>query len=260
MLKSILFLVATLLISCSVEEKNKNKVIVENAFATDVKNEDIKGDTSFLKFFTKFMWDAAFQKTRILFPFDQHGKTIKSSKEWIHLPFFSRYEYFPTLTSDTLSTYEKDIKQASTTLYVVDFNNKTASSFAFEKMDNIWILKRNSKIAFSNVPDFEFVNFFLKFTHDSVFQAKNIAFPIRESFSDPENDYETAERKIQKDDWIFWDITSNLNEVMMFSDIQRMNKYRNLFFRGVENGIWVKYTFEKINGNWKLIRIEDYST
>jgi hypothetical protein len=45
-------------------------------------------------------------------------------------------------------------------------------------------------------------------------------------------------------------------EIAAYSD----SKYRNVYFRGIENGIWVEYTFEKINENWKLIRLEDYST
>jgi hypothetical protein len=47
---------------------------------------------------------------------------------------------------------------------------------------------------------------------------------------------------------------------MVLSNIDNDNKYGNIFFRGIENGIWAKYTFEKMDESWKLVKIEDHST
>jgi hypothetical protein len=47
---------------------------------------------------------------------------------------------------------------------------------------------------------------------------------------------------------------------MVLSTIDSNNKHRYILFRGIENGIAVTLTFEKINGNWKLIEYENYST
>lgn len=50
-----------------------------------IKSEEIKGDTSFVDFFEKFMWDKEFQQSRVLFPIELNGNEIKTSKKWKHL-------------------------------------------------------------------------------------------------------------------------------------------------------------------------------
>ena len=111
-----------------------------------------------------------------------------------------------------------------------------------------------------NVPDFEFIDFLIKFSNDSVFQINHTLFPLTDSYADSENDYETVKTNIELKDWKHIELVDFENRLLVLSDIDKNNKYRNIFYRGVENGIWVKFTFERINENWKLIKLEDYST
>ena len=256
----ILFLLTILLFSCNSERTQKNETIDKDSSIVEMKHTEIKGDTSFLDFFEKFMWDKEFQQSRVVFPIQQNGIEIKTSEEWRHLTFYTQNDYIPTLTSDTLSIFDKDVKLEFTKMFIVNFKKNIAESFAFEKVNKNWYLKNLDKTTFANLPDIDFVNFLTKFSNDSIFQIKSISFPITESFADSDNDYETATKSITQEDWKYWKLTDDINQLMILSNIQTDNKYRNIFFRGVENGIWVKYTFERINGNWKLIRLEDYST
>ncbi len=256
----ILFLLTILLFSCNSERTQKNETIDKDSSIVEIKPIEIKGDTSFLDFFEKFMWDKEFQQSRVVFPVQQNGNEIKTSEDWRHLPFYTQNDYIPTLTSDTISIFDKDVKLESTKMFIVDFKKNIAELFAFEKVNKNWYLKNLDKTTFTNLPDIDFINFLTKFSNDSIFQIKSISFPITESFADSDNDYETATKSITQEDWKYWKLTDDINQLMILSNIQTDNKYRNIFFRGVENGIWVKYTFEIINGNWKLIRLEDYST
>jgi len=260
MKKVILFIMTILLLSCNSEKNQKNETTVNDIIHVEVENSEIIADTSFLDFFEKYMWDKEFQKSRVIYPIQLNGKEIKNSEEWKHLPFYTQSEYIPTLTSDTLSIFDKDVNFESTEMCIVDFKKNYAEYFEFEKVNKNWFLKKSKKTTLKNLPDFEYIDFLTKFSNDSLFQIKNISFPLSESFADSDNDYETATKTIKLDDWKFWKLTDDINRVLILSNIQFDNKYRNIFFRGVENGIWVKYTFEKINGNWKLIRLEDYST
>lgn len=256
----ILFLLTILLFSCNSERTQKNETIDKDSSIVEIKPTEIKGDTSFLDFFEKFMWDKGFQQSRVVFPVQQNGNEIKTSEDWRHLPFYTQNDYIPTLTSDTISIFDKDVKLESTKMFIVDFKKNIAELFAFEKVNKNWYLKNLDKTTFTNLPDIDFINFLTKFSNDSIFQIKSISFPITESFADSDNDYETATKSITQEDWKYWKLIDDINQLMILSNIQTDNKYRNIFFRGVENGIWVKYTFEIINGNWKLIRLEDYST
>jgi len=256
----ILFSLTILLLSCNSEKTSKNESTDKDRNIVEIKSTEINGDTSFLDFFEKFMWDREFQQSRVVFPIQLKDIDIKTSKEWRYLTFYTQNEYIPTMTSDTLSVFDKEVKLEFTKMFIVDFKKEIAESFAFEKVNKNWYLKNSNKTTFANLPDLDFINFLTKFSKDSIFQIKSISFPIKESFADSDNDYETATKTIKQDDWKFWKLTADINQLMILSIIQTDNRYRNIFFRGVENGIWVKYTFERINGNWKLIRLEDYST
>jgi len=256
----ILFLLTIFLLSCNSEKTKENETTDKEISNLEMKTAEIKGDTSFVDFFEKFMWDKEFQQSRVLFPIELNGNEIKTSEEWKYLPFYAQNEYIPTLTSDTLSIFDKDVDLEYTKMFIIDFKNEFAESFAFEKVNKNWHLKNSNKTTFANLPDLDFINFLTKFSTDSIFQIKSISFPITESFADSDKDYETAIKSIKQEDWKFWKLTNDINQLLLLTDIQKDNKYRNIFFRGIENGIWMKYTFERKNGNWKLIKIEDYST
>ena len=261
MKRIILFFILTfVMLSCNADKNQKN-VTTDNEISTiEIENSEIKVDTSFFDFFEKFMWDKEFQKSRVIYPIEQDGKEIRTLKEWQYLPFYTQSKYIPTLTSDTLIMFDKDIHFESIEMYIVDFKKNSTAGYVFEKVQTKWHLKRSKDFTIKNLPDIEFIDFLTKFSNDSLFQIKSISFPLPESFADAENHYETALNTIKLDDWKFWKLTDDINQLMILSNIQTDHKYRNIFFRGVENGRWVKLTFEKINAIWKLMRLEDYST
>lgn len=257
----ILILLTIIFLSCNSEKSHQKETTNNNdGSEVEIKTAEVENDTSFFDFFEKFMWDKEFQKSRVQFPFQQKGNTIKTSEDWEHLPFYTQSSYVPTLSSDTLSLININVKIEKTELYILDFEKNIANKFAFKKLNKNWQLLSLETTTFENVPDNEFINFLKKFSNDSIFQINHITFPLPGLFADSDNDYETVSRTIKLEYWKLWKLTDDINSLMLLSNIQTDNKYRNIFFRGVENGIWVKYTFEKINGNWKLIRLEDYST
>lgn len=260
-MKEIFLLILTIsLLSCNSEKTQKGETTDEDGSIVEMKPTEIKGDTSFLDFLEEFMWDKEFQQSRVLFPIQQNGNEIKTSKEWKHLSFYIQSQYIPTLASDTINIFDKDVNLEKTEVYIIDFKVDSVETFAFEKANSNWHLIKVGKTTLENTPDYEFIDFMTKFANDSNFQINHISFPISESFADSDNNYETASKLIKLEDWKFWELTDEINRLMILSNMQTDSKYRNIFFRGIENGIWVQYTFEKIGENWKLIRLEDYST
>jgi hypothetical protein len=258
--KIILLLLTCMYLSCSLEKNTDSEVNHDNDHIDYLRTSTLESDTSFLDFFEKFMLDKEFQQSRVLFPFQQYDKIIKSAKEWEHLPFYANSEYLPSLSSDTVSSLELDLNLEKIDLFVLDFQKTLADKFTFKKVNANWHLQSVTKSTFKSMPDYEFIDFLTKFSTDSLFQINHISFPLHESFVDYETDYKIVSSTIELPDWKFWKLTNYLEGLLLISNIQTDHKYRNLFFGGIENGIVVKYTFEKVNAIWKLIRIEDYST
>ncbi len=267
MKKSLLLLLTLFFLACKSEKTEKIKTEFDKTSNTEIdldtlhkEPEPTGGDTSFMEFFEDFMHHPDFQLSRILFPVQKNGSQIKTSKDWRFLPFYSQSECYPILASDTFGLFERTVKPQPIQMFNVDFKKKNAESFAFDLENEKWYLNKIEKVTFAQLPDLDFINFFMKFSSDSVFQIESIAFPLAESYYDPEGEYEALSRTLQLNDWKFLNLTEKSNPLVVLSNIQKNHPYRNLFFRGVDNGIWEKYTFKKINKRWKLVRIEDYST
>ena len=212
-------------------------------------------DKSFTDFFDAFIWNEDFQKSRTIFPFKKDNKTIQMANDWNYLPFYTASNYIPILSSDTL---DKDVNTSKIGLFLIDFKREIADKYNFEKIDRKWFLQSSESLSINKVLDFEFINFFTKFLADSTFQMNHIHFPLLATLVDYDNDdYPLITKTIPLEDWKYWRVS--INQLMVLSNIDTKNKYRTIHFRGVENGIAVIYTFEKINESWKLIEFEDYS-
>jgi len=252
--------ISILLLSCgNRQSQTVNEVnLPSEESETEKLFSEISEDKSFTDFFETFMWNEEFQKIRTIFPFKKDNKTVQTSKEWKHLPFYREKGCIPILSSDTLrGLYDKEVTASKVGLFLIDFKREIADKYNFEKIDSKWFLQSLECLSINKAPDIEFIDFLTKFTSNSVFQSNHILFPLPVTLIDYDGDYEIIEKTVLEEEWksLQWAI----GQLMVLSNIDTKNKYRNIYIRGVENGIGVEYTFEKINGNWKLIRFEDYS-
>src|SRR5690554_4894025 len=158
MKETTLFLLTILLLSCKPEKSQKDESTNKDRNIVEIKSTETKSDTSFIDFFEKFMWDTEFHQSRVVFPIQLKDNDIETSEEWRHLTFYTQNEYIPTLTSDTLSIFDKDVKLESTKMFIVDFKKEIAESFAFEKVNKSWYLKNSKKTTFANLPDLDFIH------------------------------------------------------------------------------------------------------
>lgn len=248
-----------LIISCGSQKAKETRLQQKDSTIVEANKTDTV-DIFFMDFFENFMWDNEFQKSRIVFPYRQDNKNITISQNWKHLSFYTESEYIPILNSDTVSLFDKDVETITIGLSIVNFKMKAITNYNFKKIENKWFLLSSENLSIKSAPDFEFIDFLTTFSNDSCFQINHTIFPLPESYTDSEKDYETVETTIQQNDWKHIELIDFVNSLMVLSNIDRESKYRNIFYRGVENGIWVKFTFERINENWKLIKLEDYST
>jgi len=121
-------------------------------------------------------------------------------------------------------------------------------------------------VAFSEIDkvDTDFNTFIELFSQDTAFQRKRTKFPLRIKQYDIENDKDT----------IIYNWHSGF-EVMDFRRKKSDSRYdqweqqivvdknqtkATIEIRGIENGIMVDYYFEKKDGRWMLVSIDDSST
>lgn len=113
-------------------------------------------------------------------------------------------------------------------------------------------------------PDGEqFEVFFEKFKLDSVFQLERVSFPFLSESLDTDSDKYIVSH-VQKDNWTFADFnydgsiaTRGLDAYTQEAKVKRDKAVIEI--RGIDNGIWLDYTFEKHDDKWLLISEKDSS-
>jgi len=258
-MKQLIIFVLIFFCACNSDNSKKTNLSVERE-SISKKESQLSADKSFMDFFETFMWDKNFQKSRINFPITiEDDMIIIDKSKWKHIPFYSSEEYYPILHFDTTTYFEKDIKTSDVGLIIANFKTKRITKYNFEKKANKWFLTGMEKQSIEKIPDLDFISFIKEYSQDTTFQKKHTQFPLTKLFSDPDKDYEITQTTITKEKWENFNIIKGIKNLMILTNTEKSNKYRNIYFRGVENGILVKYTFEKKNGEWMFIKLEDYS-
>jgi hypothetical protein len=112
--------------------------------------------------------------------------------------------------------------------------------------------------------DNNFNDFIEKFSVDTTFQLSRTKFPLKTKWYDIDNDRDSLIYKDQSDfkmmDFRKKKTASPYDQWEQKIVIDKNNTSATIEIRGIENGIMVDYLFEKINGAWILIGIDDSST
>ncbi|MTI26968.1 DUF4348 domain-containing protein [Fulvivirga kasyanovii] len=213
----------------------------------------------FMQFFSQFMWDKEFQKASIKYPIHVNGQEVKTPAEWSHHAFYTSKSYIPVLQNDTITHFDQDVTDDEVKMSVISFKEDYVENYFFLKEDGNWKLLAVTEQVIDSLREVEFINFLKRFSSDSAFQVQHIQFPLPNYGVDYDNDYETTYDSIPSHNWAHWELTNKL-EGMMSLNVATLSPYRKIFLRGIENGIYIQYTFIRSGDSWRLIKIEDYST
>jgi len=247
------------IVSCNNDTSKQSAPSEPESNLTTYSSPEIIKDSTFMDFFERFIWDYEFQKSRIVFPIKLGDSTVSTSANWHHIFFNNGNDFIPILSSKSSKIYKKE-ETVKIELSFIKFEQNIVEIFRFKQINDQWFLQESKIGSIGNQPDFEFIEFLTEFSNDSVFQINHIRFPITESYADSENDYEIGENTIAIEDWEHLRLVDILDQLMIFSNMEMDSNFRRISLRGIENGIAVMYTFEKIEGEWKLTKLEDYST
>jgi len=109
----------------------------------------------------------------------------------------------------------------------------------------------------------KFDDFFTKFTSDSVFQIKRIKFPLVTMISDNEDRMRINETPIDRWSHLNLDYKSEYQTRQIDAYTQEMRMFKDsviIELRGIDNGIYIDYIFQKCGEQWYLILKRDFSS
>lgn len=159
---------------------------------------------------------------------------------------------------------KKVIKYLSFTLLILVIINCKKNAELIEKTD---ASKAKKEISIKETPkdiDENFNTFLEVFSKDSLFQISRVKYPlIQKEWIDPEKG--TVEKLIPKNTYEILDFTypkdALTREFDRYTQKGKTNKNKTVIeIRGVDNGIYSDYFFEKLNGKWMLISCREQST
>lgn len=240
-----LFLIVIIgLISCKSDDK-KVEGFQEKAVEMNQENSTVSIDTtSFMEFFESFIFDKRLQNT--------------NKNNSIDYNFFSSKDFVAYLNSDTLSVFEEKNVSDKQDLIIIDFKKGKNLKYKFENIDNKWAFSESNTVSVNSLSEKKFIDFVIKFSKDSIYQKSHILFPLSDHYLD--DDYQTTSKKIEKEKWNHFNLVEEIESLLFLANIDSNNVFRNIYYRGIGNGIFIKFTFKRVNNDWFLVKTEDYST
>lgn len=243
-MKYLILILIFSLFSCKSDDK-KLEGFQEKAVEMNQENSTVSIDiTSFMEFFESFIFDKRLQNS--------------NKDNSIDYNFFSTKDFVAYLNSDTLSVFEEKNVSERQDLIILDFKKGKNLKYKFENIDNKWTFSGSNTISINSLSEKEFVDFLMKFSKDSIYQKSHILFPLEDYSLD--DDYQTISQKIEKEKWNHFNLIEEIESLLFLANIDSNNNFRNIYYRGIGNGILVKLTFKRVNNEWFLVKTEDYST
>lgn len=250
-------LLVLFLISCKKEIKtvvSKPEVPVKVTEEKAPEEVELK-EISFLEFFETFMSDMEYQKSRVDFPVFMMKEKVKSN-DWMAIDFLQHAEFYPYLLQDTLKPKQVE-KQL---VHIIDFNQNIYTDYHFLRSLDQWKLTKIESSELDSLNENEFVGFLIRFSLDADFQRAHIAFPLKEVTMEIDSLTTFKASQIPVEEWEFFDFISEIQYLIIFNQQPLNPNTQYIELRGNENGISVTYTFQKINGEWMFVQIDDQST
>ena len=232
------------LFSCKSDDR-KLEGFQEKAVEMNQENSTVSIDTtSFMDFFESLIFDKRLQNS--------------NKDNSIDYNFFSTKDFVAYLNSDTLSVFEEKNVSERQDLIILDFKKGKNLKYKFENIDNKWTFSGSNTISINSLSEKEFVDFLMKFSKDSIYQKSHILFPLEDYSLD--DDYQTISQKTDREKWNYFNLIEEIQSLLFLANIDYNNNFRNVYYRGTDNGILVKLTFKRVNNEWFLVKTEDYST
>lgn len=231
----------------------------------------VAADESFADFFYNFASDEGFQRTRVVFPFSFYGdEDVRriGREEWRYDPLFSREPVYTVLfDNEEDMEVERDTSVHSVQIDWIYLSSKKVKRYYFERKDNRWYLEAVSVTPRNEADEAgkgeeDFLDFYERFSRDSVFQRNRLHYPLLFVTSDPEDEFRILETTLDVGQWFAFRppmMRDSLTNVHYGQPENKTSKHKIIEFKGFGNGFNNTLYFECRKGIWKLTKFEDLS-
>lgn len=225
-----------------------------------------EADESFDDFIYNFASDDVLQRQRVRFPLAYYNGNEKKNIEerfWKHDDLFTKQHYY-TLLFDREEDMDLvgDTSLTSVQVEWIFVQKRMMKKYYFERIKGAWILEAINLRPIEQNENEDFVEFFSRFSTDSVFQSQRVLNPLAFVTSDPDDDFAILETTIDRNQWFAFkpilpiDRLSNINYGQRNDD---KSPTKILALKGIGNGFSNILYFRRRGGEWELYKFEDTS-
>lgn len=225
-------------------------------------------DESFADFFYNFASDEKFQLSRIVFPVSTYkgDKIVRIPKEeWQHDYLFSRDPAYTVLFDrEEDMEMEKDTSMRSVQVDIINLVRSQIKRYYFQRKKQSWFLEAINlqRLVHETDGEEDFMQFYEKFSSDSVFQAERLADPLGFVTADPDDEFQILETTLEPGQWFAFRppmMAGKLTNVHYGQKEDLHSDSKIVEFKGFGNGFSNTLYFERRGGIWKLMQFEDLS-
>lgn len=269
-------LITGIFLSCSNKGNNTDEAEEEEATDSVEIAEDtlhlfeevappVAADILFDDFFFNFASDSKFQNQRIQFPLkvkDSNANLELTREDWHQYNRFKAQEFYSVIYErENDMDLQNDTSLNEVSVEWIYLKDEYIEKFNFHRINGKWTLTDIDKDDIHRSPNSSFLQFYAKFVSDSTFQRENLADHIKFITPSEDSDEPTTTEDIDKDEWfemqsdmpVLHDVLVNIN----YGQTCISQNRKTLLIKGVSNGLYVKFKFDKRNGEWTLIEIEN---
>lgn len=225
-------------------------------------------DESFADFFYNFASEPEFQKSRVVFPFSFYkGEQVRrvQRKDWKYDPLFSREPAYTVLfDSEEDMEMEKDTSLRSVQVDWIYLNEEKIKRYYFERKGLSWYLEAVNveKLVHEDDGKEDFLDFYKRFSCDSVFQSERLSDPLAFVTADPEDEFQILETTLDEGQWFAFRppmMKERLTNVHYGQPEKKDSDRKIMEFKGFGNGFSNTLYFVRRHGLWRLVKFEDLS-
>ncbi len=225
-------------------------------------------DENFADFLYNFASEAAFQKSRIVFPFPFYGEkeVVRVERdEWKFDPMFSLEPAYTVLfDSEEDMEMEKDTSMRSVQIDWIYLADNKIKRYYFEKKKQSWFLEAVNveELTTEDSTKEDFMAFYRKFSCDSLFQMERLAKSLAFVTIDPEDEFSILDTIMDKEQWFAFRppmMDKQLTNVHYGQPGDKDSDSKIVEFKGFGNGFSNTLHFSRKDGIWKLVKFEDLS-
>ncbi|MDR0658183.1 MAG: DUF4348 domain-containing protein, partial [Mediterranea sp.] len=156
-----------------------------------------------------------------------------------------------------------DNEQTSVQVEWIYMKTHKVKRYYFERVDGRWMLEAMNLRPVMKSKRAGFIDFFVRFAVDSLYQTEHIREPLRFVTTDPDNDFSIIETTLDTEQWFAFKPVlpdEKLSNIIYGRETTDETPYKILQLKGIGNGFLNVLSFRhKSNGKWELYKFEDTS-